>query len=72
MSSDTHTVCPTCGRVVGMSPLRLGAEPNAATFFTLDDHDGPDGRCGAVGDVVSRGGWHVPRRRDIGAGPVRR
>jgi len=39
--------------VVSVSPLRAGADPTAATFFTVDDHAGDDGRCAAVGDVVS-------------------
>lgn len=51
--SSSQTICRTCGRVVSVSPLRPVADPSAATFFTVDDHAGADGRCAAVGDVVS-------------------
>lgn len=47
------TVCRSCGRVVNVTPLRPGATVEASTFFTVDDHEGADGRCAAVGDVVT-------------------
>jgi hypothetical protein len=51
--SDIQVVCATCGRVVSASPLRANATIDESTFFTVDDHEGPNGRCGAVGDVVT-------------------
>lgn len=53
MSTASQAVCRSCGRVVTVSPLRAGADPSSATFFTVDDHAGADGRCPAVGDVVA-------------------
>ena len=54
-TASAQTLCRTCGRVVTASPLRAGADPSSATFFTVDDHAGADGRCPAVGDVVQVG-----------------
>lgn len=60
--SDPVTVCKTCGRVVSVTPLRANATIDESTFFTVDDHDGAEGRCAAVGDVVTiRGLWRSRR-----------
>lgn len=49
-------LCHLCGRIVTVTPVRPvrdGAPP--PLFYTLDDHEGADGRCRAVGDLVERG-----------------